>query len=106
MTAPNHPTGTPLPLFSPAWGEALQQRLRQVELGHDAAQDDRTGPYRLTVLALHKVQAASDQLLGHPDRLRERLDKDSRRVVRRRLTAAMALLAAAIDTIDRIPEPD
>ena len=83
--------------------QALGIRLQQIDLGHTPGRDDAVGPARIAEMALNRTIMVVDTLRGEPARIAVRLDPHSRAVTRRRIATAMALLAAAHDAIDRLP---
>ena len=94
---------TNIPQFSAAWSDAFVARSDQLALGHDTAADDATGPLRILDHARRRIGQAHDMLMGDPHARPARMSANERTVLRRRLVIAMALIAATIDTLDRVP---
>ena len=88
----------PMPLFTAAWSDVMQLRHHQVEwFGHDAAADDRIGPFVLFGKAKDDLNCVRSMLHGDPRKL---CDQDQL-VLRRRAIRGLALGFAAVDTFDR-----
>lgn len=97
-------SGLPHPLFTQAWADALTLRAAHIAHGHTAASDDAHGPFVIASRAQAKLIMALDVLRGEPTTLARRLDQRTRATTLRRLTNAMALIAAAHDALSRMPE--
>lgn len=114
MTAPTHPVGQPLPIFTPAFEAIIRVRLeQQAKHGHTLAADMQAGVHqlvgmayganlkaaqRLTGDAAKDQQAVLDQTMGHVANLTEQ----DLRVAYSRLAKSAALIIAAMDVLDTV----
>ena len=112
MTAPLHPTGQPLAIFTPAFEAIIRARIdQQARHGHSLDQDVTTGAHALVRMAYNAnlksqqqlaqdaarhQQEVLDQTMGHTDAL---TDRDIA-VAYARLAKSAALIIAAMDVLD------